>query len=257
MSEVFDYNRDSPPYYWDCSPIQRYTPLPEVSDAVSQYLSELSSPNTGELALAFTTTSSPLIWTEILTPVSIGNTPPPVSTPFPPSTPPPSWTSATPVSPFEILATTVAAASPLAPQAFGFPVSPALQYSDPVTPAHFPVTTEEAPSTPNLEISTPVYSPVAVNPATEADWFPNRDRSPSSINYNQREGIETLPDSELDLPAPRETAAEAYTRLRSPHSQPSSLIANPSVKTHCLFGSSGQWSLILDKDKATEGGTKG
>ena len=217
MSEVFDYNRDSPPYYWDRSPVANYAPLPEVSDAVSQYLSGLSSASSAELISALSTSPSPLIWTEVLTPVSIGNTPPPALALFPPSTPPPSRTSKPPVTPFEILATTVAAASPLAPQALGFPVSPSLQYSDPATPANLPVTTEEGPSTPVYDYSTPLYSPIAVDPATESDWFPDGDRSPSPINYNRvAEGVEALPDSELDIPAPRETAAEAYARLRPP-----------------------------------------
>ena len=203
MSEVFDYNQDSPPYYWDCSPEVNYAPLPEVSDAVSQYLSGLSSASSAELILALSTSLSPLIWTEVLTPVSISNTPPPASALFPPSMPPPSRMSEPPVTPFKILATTVTAASPLAPQALGFPVSPSLQYSDPITLANLPTTTEDCASTPTYDYSTPIYSPIAVDPATEVDWFPNGDRSPSPIDYNRvAEGIEALSDSELDLPAP-------------------------------------------------------
>ena len=118
--------------------------------------------------------------------------------------------------PFEILVTTVAAASPLAPQAFGLLVSPTIQYSDPVTLANLPVTTEESPNSLALDFSTLVYSPIAVNPATELDWFPNGNHSPSPINYNHVEGVETLLNSELDLPALWETAAEAYTHLPPP-----------------------------------------
>ena len=233
MSEVFDYNRDSPPYYWDCSPEVNYTPLPEVSDAVSQYLSGLSSASSADLISALSTSPSPLIWTEVLTPVFIGNTPPPASALFPP-TPPPSRTFEPPVTPFEILATTVATTSPLAPQTLSFPVSPSLQYSDPVTPANLPAA-EERPSTPTHDYSTPVYSPIAVEPATEADWFPNGDRSPSPIDYNcVAEGVEALSDSELNLPAPRETAAEAYAHLRPPTPAHPVLSLTPVPSPHPL-----------------------
>ena len=214
----FDYNWDSPPYYWDCdSPNYNSRPIPEVADAVSQYLSGLSSVGStvDNLVSALSTTPSPLIWTEVFTPISITNSLAAVSALFPPPTPPLSRTSEPPVTQFEILATTVTAASPLGPQAFGFPVSPELQHSDPVTPANLPVSPVHNSNTPAYDFSIPVYSPTFVEPATEQDWFPNSDRSPSPIDYNYvAKGVEALSNTELDIPAPVESAAEAYARLR-------------------------------------------